>query len=117
MDRLRPNNPRFIAPFAPPPRAAERGANEFLEAVRAGEVAAAEALLRADRGLVHARCGSSTPLHVAAANGDPEMTRLLLRNGADPAACDDERKTPIERALENGHVEIFELLRAATGGA
>ena len=44
--------------------------------------------------------GGYTPLHGAAHNGDAELVQLLLDHGADPAAPNDDGKTPRDLAPE-----------------
>lgn len=59
-----------------------------------------------------AMCGSRTPLHTAAALGRAECLRLLLAApGIKPDARDRRGRTPLEAALEAGHVTCAELLR------
>jgi len=51
-----------------------------------------------------------TPLHAAAQTGDVEMTRLLLRLGADPSIRSEWGATPLESARQHGREEVAELL-------
>lgn len=55
--------------------------------------------------------GASTALHGAVAFSQLDMARWLLDQGADPAATDYENKTPLDRALEQGHTALADLLR------
>lgn len=59
----------------------------FSQAVRLGDAGLAEALLSAGDIDVNDGIGSGdeTPLQLAVSSGDAAMTRLLLKNGADPA--------------------------------
>jgi E3 ubiquitin-protein ligase HECTD1 len=41
-----------------------------------------------------------------------EMTKLLLRHGADPAQRSDDGRTALDMARENGHADIVALLSA-----
>ncbi|KAL2864012.1 ankyrin repeat-containing domain protein [Aspergillus lucknowensis] len=60
-----------------------------------------------------------TPLHVAAREGDTEMTRLLLSYGSDVSAPDRQRWTPLHRAVSPlgdvsaGHLKVIDLLLEA----
>lgn len=50
------------------------------------------------------------PLHVAADQGRYIITQLLLDHGADPNAFDQAGRTPIERALLAGRIQVAQLL-------
>jgi len=52
-----------------------------------------------------------TPLHMAAANGELEMVRLLLDYHADASIRSSREITPLEAALENGQQKVADLLR------
>lgn len=45
------------------------------------------------------------------ANGNVEVVKMLLENGADAAATDEGGWTPLHLASRNGHLEITMLLR------
>lgn len=49
-----------------------------------------------------ARQDGCTPLHVAAENGEVEVTRTLLAHGADPEALDARRRTPLAAGRDGG---------------
>ncbi|MDP1835123.1 MAG: ankyrin repeat domain-containing protein [Chlamydiales bacterium] len=53
-----------------------------------------------------------TPLHFACRNGNPEVVRLLLDNGAKVAAKTDEDATPLHDACQSGVVETVKELIA-----
>jgi ankyrin repeat protein len=72
-----------------------------------GEVERARTLL--DAGETGGLDGT-TPLHVAAAKGQAEITRLLLERGYDPNAPDAEGIRPLHHAAGGGHAEIVRLL-------
>lgn len=51
-----------------------------------------------------------TPLLTAVAAGSVESARLFLESGADVRACTSEMKNCVHLAVENGHLEMVELL-------
>ena len=53
---------------------------------------------------------SLTPLHVAAANGYTEIAKLLVQAGAYVMAQNNDNKTPIDLAYEQGHVSLAQML-------
>ena len=53
-----------------------------------------------------------TALHKAAANGDLEMAKLLVTHKARLDIKDPLDRTPLTRALEEGHHEVAEYLRS-----
>jgi len=55
-----------------------------------------------------------TPLSRAAENGQIEVVRLLLENGARPDFEDAPGQTPLSRAIDGGHAAIVELLSSCT---
>ena len=58
-----------------------------------------------------------TALHEAANQGNREMSEILLRNRADPAAANEEGKTPADVALERGHTELARLFQRGARAA
>jgi ankyrin repeat protein len=52
------------------------------------------------------------PLHIAAANGNFEIVRLLVEQGADWSARDSEGQTAADVAARNHHREIARYLRS-----
>lgn len=49
-----------------------------------------------------------TPLSVAAEDGYATVVRVLMASGADSSLrCDDD--LPLEKALENGHVDVVRV--------
>ena len=105
---------------------------ELRSAVRAGDVAAIQGLLRNDPALASARLvgsdgGAATPLHLVTdwpgyfPNG-PEIVRLLTDAGADPNALTSGRdspgpgdETPLHYAASSDDVDVAEAL--IEGGA
>ncbi len=105
---------------------------ELLLAVRVGDVAAIQGLLRNDPALASARLfgkdgGAGTPLHLVTdwpgyfPNG-PEIVRLLIDAGADPNALTSSRdspgpgdETPLHYAASSDDVDVAEAL--IDGGA
>ena len=55
------------------------------------------------------RFGTSL-LHIAATNGSTEIARLLVQAGAYVMAQNDDHKTPIDLAHEQGHEDLAQML-------
>ena len=51
-----------------------------------------------------------SPLHLAVENGNQEIVKYLVENGARIDAKNSNDKSPIYLAAENGHFDIVELL-------
>jgi uncharacterized protein len=74
-------------------QAAQRAGQVLLQATEAGDIVQMETLL-AKGAAVNARNAHGwTPLHVAAAGGDPAVLALLLQHGADVHAQSQHRST------------------------
>jgi len=56
-----------------------------------------------------------TPLHSAAHNGQTELVKLLIDNGADVNAETDDGQTPGHMAEEGGFYETVELIKRYNG--
>ncbi len=110
----------------------DRVAVELRAAVRTGDVAAIQGLLRSDPALVSARLvskdgGSGTPLHLVTDwpgyfPKGPEIVRLMIDSGADPNALTAGRdspgpgdETPLHYAASSDDVDVAEAL--IDGGA
>ena len=52
-----------------------------------------------------------TPLHLAAATGQPKISRLLIERGADPRSKDKDDRTPLFYASRNKHPMTTEVLQ------
>jgi ankyrin repeat protein len=85
----------------------------FVEAVRDNRIEDVKELLNngAD---VNAQdmFGGNTGLHWAARLGLAEMARLLIENGANPNACNDDNDTPLHWAAREGQKELLVILLA-----
>ena len=89
---------------------------DVFDAVRSGDVELVEELLRESPGLVSRRnAEGNTPLHVLPRV--PELAEpiieMLLRAGADPAAENHARQTPLALLLSQGEDELAEALEIA----
>lgn len=63
-----------------------------------------------------AQHGGNRPIHTAAFKGDRRLAEMLLDAGADPAARNDEGKSPADLAEAQGYAELGALLWARAGG-
>src|SRR5207253_197290 len=52
-----------------------------------------------------------TPLHLAALCNKPKAVTVLLANGASATAEDNEKKTPLDCAIEKKHPHIVQLIK------
>ena len=59
--------------------------------------------------------GGWTPLHYTAIGGHKEVAKLFLAKGADVNAKNDNVKTPLDVAVQEGHTETADLLRKHGG--
>lgn len=50
------------------------------------------------------------PIHLATVNGNLEIIRLLIENGADPNVQDSEKNTPLIKAIECSHEHLVKYL-------
>jgi hypothetical protein len=92
------------------------GANEppIFDAARLGSAAEVDKILKANPAMRDARNQlGSTPLHLAATNGDAGPLKALLAAGADVHARDKEDNTPLHMAAYAGKSEAARLLLEA----
>jgi ankyrin repeat protein len=81
---------------------ADPRAVRLMDALRHGDAAALQRLLREDRGAVNLKgTGGSTPLMYAAIYGDADTIRLLLEAGADPNIRNDAGATALLWAVDD----------------
>ncbi len=82
------------------------------------QVEAARLLIESGADVNAARGGSGwkragwTALHYAAGMGFGTLVLPLLDRGADPSRADEERKTPLEVAIDANHHDIADVLRS-----
>ena len=87
-------------------------------AVRDGDLAGVQALLDASADassklfIANSGLGKDTLLHIAARYGYKEIVELLISEGADVNAKDENSWTPLHFAARHGHKEVVELLIA-----
>jgi hypothetical protein len=84
-----------------------------LAATEAGDLACLRALLAQGADLKRRNTQGWTPLHIAAAGGDPEIVTLLLQYGADVHAESNTGNTPLYNAtVFGGRKAVIDLLLA-----
>ncbi|KAL3843011.1 hypothetical protein ACJMK2_020973 [Sinanodonta woodiana] len=84
---------------------------ELQLAIQEGNLVMAENLL--NKGLdLNAAITEYTPLTVAANVGDTEMTKVLLKHGADPVVKDSSGETAFHVASRLGHIPVLEVFFA-----
>ena len=77
-----------------------------------GDVDLVCALIEKGVDIGHARAGDGrTPLHIAAAVGEPEVVKLLLEHGAAPATKDTAGKTAMDLAAAAAHADTVAVLQ------
>lgn len=80
----------------------------------AGRLACSRILLEAGAPVNERQSGGFTPVMAAAQNGDEDLLDLLLARGADPAALDDQARSPADLASAAGHDQMAARLRQLT---
>lgn len=84
---------------------------ELFNAVQSGDAVAVERILTTAPDLISGKNEGATPLHFAALENHREVVDLLLIQGANLNARDDEfHMTPIGWANERGHTEMVDYL-------
>jgi cytohesin len=89
------------------------GQGSFLKALGARDLPAIQSLLKETPDLVDTRDKYGfTPLLMAAAKGYHDEAEVLLANGADANAQDDDGMAPLHDAVVGGHKDVAALLLA-----
>lgn len=92
-------------------------ADDLARALRADDVAGAEAALKAGAPPGARLAFGASPLHWAVETQDNALVALLLAHKADANAADDDGATPLSLACEHGDAGIVERLLAAGASA
>ena len=92
---------------------AAAGEPPLVAAIRAGDVAAARALVDGGSDVNAAAVDGTTALHWAAHHDDVGLAGLLIEAGADAAAANRYGVQPIALAATNGSAAMLEVLLAA----
>jgi uncharacterized protein len=85
----------------------------LIDAVKTGNYAAVEALIRSGADINQQDEQGWTPLNFAAGKGDLSLTKLLVENGADVFKVGRDLRTPYKIALAAGRVSVVKYLREA----
>jgi len=85
-------------------------AKSLHEAVRDGDILAAEQLISEGEGVEEQDEAALTPLVTAALAGQMESVVLLIDKGADPSGRDGNGYTALHAAAHAGHLDVVELL-------
>jgi ankyrin repeat protein len=88
-------------------------ASPLIEAIKAGDTAAAIALIERRADVNTAETDGTTALHWAAHNGDLALVARLIRAGAKASAKNDYGATPMSEAALTGNAAIIEALLEA----
>lgn len=83
----------------------------LIEAVKNGDVSAAEALIRSGVDVNQQDEQGWTPLNFAAGKGNLPLVKLLVDNGADVFKVGRDQRTPYMIALAAGRVSVVKYLR------
>ncbi len=83
----------------------------LIEAVKNGDSATAEILIKSGDDVNQQDDQGWTPLNYAAGKGDLSMVKLLVENGTDIFKVGRDRRTPYMIALAAGRVSVVKYLR------
>ena len=83
----------------------------LIEAVKNGDKAAAEMLIKSGADVNQQDEQGWTPLNFAAGKGDLPLVEFLVQNGADVFKVGRDRRTPYMIALAAGRVSVVKYLR------
>ncbi len=87
------------------------GINVLMMAVNSNDIQGVSFFSKAGGVLVNQKnIGGATALHISCREGFLEIAKILIENGADVNAIDNEGWTPLMRANINGHHEVVSLL-------
>lgn len=87
------------------------GINNLMSAVASNDVDGVKFFSKAGRALVNQKnLGGATVLHIASREKNLQIATILIENGADVNATDNEGWTPLMRASLSGDVSIVNLL-------
>ncbi|OJJ78555.1 uncharacterized protein ASPGLDRAFT_182453 [Aspergillus glaucus CBS 516.65] len=96
------------------PTSTIEGVTPFHVAARTGLAQYIAHLLQTgDVGIEARDCNHNTPLYWAATHGHTEAVQVLLDNGADPDAEQNQGLRPLHQAASNNRAEVVEVLLAA----
>lgn len=110
--QVRPRPQGAVSPsIADVNRSTADGATPLHVAVRGGDAARVQALIRAGANVnATTRYGSLTPLALAVQNGDAPMVDILIKAGADPNAVTLEGQTVLMTAARTGNAAAVKRL-------
>ncbi|NHJ87409.1 MAG: hypothetical protein FK734_18245 [Asgard group archaeon] len=98
----------------------DMGWTALMEACMNGNKDLAEALILEGADVNLKTITNATALYFAAYEGHTEIVKLLLENGADPSVVvdtssfdEESYETPVTVAIQQGHIEIIDLLKNA----
>jgi ankyrin repeat protein len=83
---------------------------DLVQAIQARDLALVQRMLAEGTDVNQPTPQGATPLHFAARSGQMTITRLLLRQGADPLAVYQSEWMPLHFAAKGGHVDVAKLL-------
>jgi hypothetical protein len=87
-----------------------RGKGLLHEACKSGDIAVVRLLLAHEADIEAEDRDGNSALHIAAYHGFDTVARALLEKGARPAVCGGSGYTPMQWALNRGHLSLAQLL-------